>query len=207
MEVRLENTGKKFSSGWVFNKLNYIFESGSATAITGRNGSGKSTLLQVIAGNFLPSAGKVTYVHRGNEISGNTIFRHLSVAAPYQELIEEFTLEEMLTFHFSLKKMAGGYTIPRIIDLLQAGEDRHRPLREFSSGMKQRVRLACALLCDTPLLLLDEPATNLDREGIAWYQQLVTENTNGKTVIVCSNLQQSETEFCNAVLCIEEFHS
>jgi ABC-type multidrug transport system ATPase subunit len=205
MEVRLENTGRKFNSEWIFRNLSYTFESGSAYAVLGRNGSGKSTLLQVIAGNLLPSAGTVSYTHSGTPVTEHEVFRHLSLVAPYQELIEEFTLREMLDFHFSFKKIKEGFTVSRIPELLGFGNPGRKPIRQFSSGMKQRVKLACAIFSDTPLLLLDEPTTNLDKAGTEWYLDLVSKHSAGRTVIICSNLHQVESGFCKATLNIEDY--
>jgi ABC-type multidrug transport system ATPase subunit len=205
MEVRLDNAGKKFNNEWIFRNINYLFESGSAYALLGRNGSGKSTLLQVIAGNLLPSAGTVKYSQNGRNISEHHIFRHLALVAPYQELIEEFTLNEMLTFHFRFKDLSDGFTIQRITDILNLGNVRRKPIRQFSSGMKQRVKLACALFSDTPLLLLDEPTTNLDKAGTEWYLNMVSDHSKGRTVIICSNLYQVESGFCKATISIEDY--
>jgi ABC-type multidrug transport system ATPase subunit len=205
MEVRLENTGRKFNNEWIFRNLSYTFESGSAYAVLGRNGSGKSTLLQVIAGNLLPSAGTVKYSHDGKLVSEHDIFRQLALVAPYQELIEEFTLNEMLSFHFKFKKLAEGFTIPRITEMLGFGNTRRKPIRQFSSGMKQRVKLACALFSDTLLLLLDEPTTNLDKAGTEWYLNMVAEYSKDRTVVICSNLHQVESGFCKATLSIEDY--
>jgi ABC-type multidrug transport system ATPase subunit len=205
MEVRLENTGRKFNNEWIFRDINFAFENGSSCAILGRNGSGKSTLLQVIAGNLLPSDGTVKYSHDGKAVSEHDIFRQLALVAPYQELIEEFTLNEMLTFHFRFKKLAEGFTIQRITEMLSFGNVRYKPIRQFSSGMKQRVKLACALFSDTSLLLLDEPTTNLDKSGTEWYLNMVAEYSKNRTVIICSNLHQTESGFCKATLSIEDY--
>ncbi len=205
MEIRLENTGRKFNNEWIFRGINYTFESGSAYAVLGRNGSGKSTLLQVIAGNLLPSEGKVHYSEGVKTVSEHDIFRKLALVAPYQELIEEFTLNEMLTFHFKFKTRADGFTIQRITEILNLGNVRRKPIRQFSSGMKQRVKLACALFSDTPILLLDEPTTNLDKAGTEWYLNMVSEYSKGRTVIICSNLHQTESGFCKATISIEDY--
>lgn len=205
MEVRLEQAGRKFTAEWIFRNLTHTFTSGSSHAILGRNGSGKSTLLQVIAGNLHPSAGTVQYSLNGNPVGPADVFRYISLSAPYQELIEEFTLREMLTFHFSFKQPLPGFGIERITEVIGLGRTGRKPIRQFSSGMKQRVKLACALFSDTPLLLLDEPTTNLDQAGTAWYTNLVGEYTAGRTVIICSNLHHSESEFCTSVLSIEDY--
>jgi len=205
MTITLNGIGKKFSKEWIFRNLTERFETGSRTVITGRNGSGKSTLLQVIAGNIYPTEGTVSYSLNGNTIPDTEIFRHLSVVAPYQKLIEEFTLKEMLNFHFSFKPIAGGFTIPAIIDLLAFTQAMTKPILHYSSGMKQRVKLVCALLSDTPLLLLDEPTTNLDSAGIDFYLQLIETHAKDRTILICSNMQLVESGFCEREIRIEEY--
>ena len=205
MKIILEGTGKKFNTEWIFRKLDFSFERDKAYAILGRNGSGKSTLLQVIAGNIHPTEGTVTYSLDGKTIDVQDIFRYISCSAPYLELIEEFRLEEMLQFHFRFKKMLPGFTLKKITDMLGFKNEEHKPIRLFSSGMKQRVKLILAFLSDTPLLLLDEPTTNLDQAGIEWYLDLVRNYSGKRTVIICSNHQHIETEFCTENILIEHY--
>ena len=158
MKIILEKAGKKFNTEWIFRNLTRTFETGMPCAILGRNGSGKSTLLQVIAGNFHATSGTIKYSGGDKEIDPAHVFRHISIVAPYQELIEEFTLPEMLKFHFSFKPLMPGYSIQQAQELAGLGNTGHKRLKLFSSGMKQRVKLILALLSDTRVLLLDEPA-------------------------------------------------
>jgi len=205
VKIELQNTGKKFNTDWIFRNLSYTFEKDNAYAILGRNGSGKSTLLQVIAGSIHPTAGKVIYSIEGDMISDQNIFRYISCSAPYLELIEEFKLQEMLQFHFRFKTILAGYTIKKIAGMLGFKNEEHKPIRLFSSGMKQRVKLILAFLSDTPLLLLDEPTTNLDQAGTDWYLNLINEFSKKRTVIICSNLQKVETDFCTGKVFIEDY--
>ncbi|MFH1160008.1 MAG: ABC transporter ATP-binding protein [bacterium] len=205
MTITLTGIGKKFNTEWIFRGITTTFESGEAVAILGRNGSGKSTFLQVVAGNIHPTAGRITYSLNGTTVSDTDIFRHLSLVAPYEELIEEFTLDEMLRFHFSFKSLLKEYSIPGIIDLLAFSQWKSKPIRKYSSGMKQRVKLACAILSDTSLLFLDEPTTNLDKAGIDWYLELIHRHHKDRTLIVCSNLQEAESGFCGRRIQIEDY--
>jgi ABC-type multidrug transport system ATPase subunit len=205
VNIVLEETGKKFNSDWIFRNLDYSFEEAHAYAILGRNGSGKSTLLHVISGSLIPTKGRVSYFLNGSEVNVNHVFRHISYAAPYMELIEEFRLSEMLRFHFNFKNLRSGFSIEKIIDLLGFQHDTNKPIRLFSSGMKQRVKLIMAFLSDTPVLLLDEPTTNLDQAGTDWYLNLINDFTKNRTLIICSNLQQVETGFCTGKIFIEDY--
>jgi len=205
MQIRLENIGKRFNNEWIFRNVTFTFDASSSSAILGRNGSGKSTLLQLIAGNLSPSEGKLTYTFRGKDIPVEHLFRFLTMVAPYQELIEEFTLKEMLTFHFAFKKIIPGFTLARATDMMGFSNVGKKQIRKFSSGMKQRVKLILALLSDVPLLLLDEPTMNLDQTGTDWYLNLVAELGKNRTLIIASNQHQTESAFTAKSLMIEDF--
>ncbi|MCX6266414.1 MAG: ABC transporter ATP-binding protein [Bacteroidetes bacterium] len=205
MKIQLENIGKKFNTEWIFQHVSFTFEEKSASAILGRNGSGKSTLMQVIAGNLHPNAGKVAYFSKGIEIDDADIFHHLTLVAPYMELIEDFTLKEMVRFHFSFKQFLPGFDHQGIEETLGFINVQNKQIRQFSSGMKQRVKLVLGILSDVPLILLDEPTMNLDKTGIEWYLDLVRKFTLDRTVIICSNLHQTESPFASKSLQIEDF--
>jgi ABC-type multidrug transport system ATPase subunit len=205
MEIRLEGIGKRFQSDWIFRNMTATIGACERWGVLGRNGSGKSTLLRILNGNISPTHGTILWSHDGTIIPASDVFRYLALVAPYQELIEEFTLHEMITFHFSFKKMEEGYTVDRIIELLGFGDTYKKPIRQFSSGMKQRVKLALAFMSDVPLLLLDEPTTNLDTSGIDWYYRLIRDLSRNRTLVICSNMHQTEAGFVEKTLMIEDF--
>jgi ABC-type multidrug transport system ATPase subunit len=195
MQISLSETGKRFNRDWVFRNFSYQFQSSDTYAITGPNGSGKSTLLQVIAGAVATSEGSVIYKNGDKNIEADNVFRYLSVAAPYQELIEEMTLNEFLQFHKTFKPLMSSISVKGILSMTNLEDAANKQIRFFSSGMKQRVKLAQAFFSDTPVLLLDEPCTNLDEEGIRLYHSLIDGYTTGRIVIVSSN-DAAEHGFC-----------
>jgi ABC-type multidrug transport system ATPase subunit len=208
--VRLFNVGKRFNREWIFRHCSYEFNSGKTYAITGPNGSGKSTFLQVIAGATLHNEGTIEY-HNGrttdNEqrtILNEQHYTNISLAAPYLELIEEMTAKEMLDFHAGFKPLIKSLSIEEILQIVGLENAIHKQIRYFSSGMKQRLRLAQAFFSNTPVLLLDEPTTNLDADGIALYHTLISNYTKDKLVIVSSNVKQ-EYDFCEEVIEIEKY--
>jgi ABC-type multidrug transport system ATPase subunit len=205
MEIRLEGIGKKFRNEWIFRNVSLELGSGESCAILGRNGSGKSTLLQIISGAAHPTSGNVTYRAGGNEIPVTQVFRKLAMVAPYLEIIEDFTLSEMLDFHFAFKSPLPGISKERIREVLALNTTSTKPIRQYSSGMKQRVKLALALFSDVPLLLLDEPTMNLDSSGVEWYLTLVKEYTRDRTLIICSNQHDLESAFAGKILRIENY--
>ncbi len=205
MHIQLENIGKKFGREWIFRGVNHSFEPGKPTVILGANGSGKSTLLQVISGSLMQGTGKTNYSLNGKKISQEAIYSHVTIAAPYLELMEEFTLTESVSFHGKFKKWRNGWKEKNIIERSGLAQAKDKQLRNYSSGMKQRVKLLLAILSDTPLLLLDEPCSNLDRTACEWYAELIRENSDNRTIIVCSNQTKEEYFFCSEEILMEKF--
>jgi len=203
MRITLIDAGKRFNRDWIFRHLSYEFTQGHSYAITGPNGSGKSTLLQAIAGAIGISEGSARYETCG-EVPQDQAYLHLALAAPYLDLIEEYTAAEFLRFHRSFKPLIPSCTIEDILTRVGLDAAAHRQIRYYSSGMKQRVKLAQAIFSDTPVLLLDEPCTNLDAEGIALYRQLIAEYAADRMLIVSSNDVQ-EYDFCEKTLSIVDY--
>jgi ABC-type multidrug transport system ATPase subunit len=203
MRITLIDAGKRFNRDWIFRRLSYEFKQGQSYAITGPNGSGKSTLLQAIGGALTISEGRISYTDL-QEIPADQVFKQVSIAAPYLELIEEMTVTEFLHFHQAFKPLLSSCTIHDIISRVGLGKAAGKQIRYYSSGMKQRVKLAQAIFSDTPMVLLDEPCTNLDSEGVALYRQLIGEYCGGRMVIVSSNDLQ-EYDFCEHSLSIMDY--
>jgi len=204
MQIILENLGRRFNREWIFRNIDYTFSLAQSYAILGINGSGKSTLLQILNGSLSPSAGNISFFYQQKKIEIEQVYQHVSLAAPYLELIEEFSLSEMIDFHFQFKNYQEGIDRHKIIDLLRMESSKNKPVRYFSSGMKQRVKLALAFCADTPLLMLDEPTANLDMQGIEWYLQLVEKFAANRLTIICSN-QEHEYAFCQNSLNILDY--
>jgi len=202
--ISLNGIGRRFNRDWIFRGVDYTFETGGSYAILGPNGSGKSTLLQIINGSLTPSTGNLSYTLNGQLLEHEQVFKHLSLAAPYLELIEEFTLTEMIDFHFKFKNYLPGLDNNKVVEVLDMAPAKNKLIRYFSSGMKQRLKLALAFCSGTALLMLDEPTSNLDTQGVEWYRQLVTRFTAGRLLIICSN-QEHEYSFCQQQLNITDY--
>jgi ABC-type multidrug transport system ATPase subunit len=203
MVIDLENTGRRFNQEWIFRNLTYQFHAGGRYAVLGPNGSGKSTLLSVILGNLSPSEGTVRYAD-GKEVSTEEIYGYLSFAAPYLDLIEEFTLQETIEFHFKFKRFYEGLNQDAVLEVLGLAKSQDKALKYFSSGMKQRTKLVLACCTDSKILLLDEPTSNLDKEGLTWYHRLIENFAADKTIIIGSN-QEEEYSFCNHFVRITDY--
>jgi ABC-type multidrug transport system ATPase subunit len=201
MEIVLENIGRRFNRDWIFRGISQTFTFGHSYAILGPNGSGKSTLLQLISGSLTQSEGTLKYLNSGEDIDIETAYQYISIAAPYLELIEEFTLQELIEFHFNFKRCLPGVSVLELSGLERA---KNKQIKYFSSGMKQRVKLALAISSDVPVIILDEPASNLDAEGVNWYLQLIDQFTANRLLLIGSN-QEQEYSFCSQKLYITDY--
>jgi ABC-type multidrug transport system ATPase subunit len=187
LEIHVNRLGKRFNREWIFRNLDYVFKPAQVYAVTGPNGSGKSTFLQVLWGQLPQSTGELHYRSATGEIPVDEIYKYLTVATPYLDLIEEFTLAEHLRFHFSLKNSRSEMTVPTILEKMKLTHAQHKHIANFSSGMKQRVKLGLAFFTQANLIFLDEPTTNLDNEASAWYHEQLGNLPVESTVIIASN--------------------
>lgn len=191
MEIILESLGKRYGLEWIFRNLNFHFQSGNSYALTGHNGSGKSTLLKVLSGGLTPSEGKILFKDGSKEYSQIEIANEVAYVAPYIQLIEDFTLQEMIDFHFQFKKMY--VTKDQLMEILDLNIHKDKSISNFSSGMMQRLKLSLAILSQTKILLLDEPTSYLDEKAIEWYKNLLSEYIFDRLVIIGSNQKHEYT--------------
>jgi ABC-type multidrug transport system ATPase subunit len=199
MRISLIDAGKRFNREWIFRHVQHDFNEGRKYAITGPNGSGKSTLLQVIAGALTPSEGSISYLSDAGLVTPENQFSKMSFCAPYLELIEEMTATEFLSFHQQFKSFIPGITQAIILSETGLTNAANKQIRYYSSGMKQRMKLAQAIFTDTPVLFLDEPCTNLDKSGITLYRQLIQTHSQNRLVLISSN-DEAEYDFCDTIL-------
>jgi ABC-type multidrug transport system ATPase subunit len=204
LTIHLQDISKRFQYEWIFRKVSLTFRANQIYTITGANGSGKSTLLQIIAGMIQASEGGISYQVADKQLSAEDWYKHISFASPYMELIEEFTLTELVKFHFQFKKIRQNLSAKDLIQQIGLEQAKHKYIKHFSSGMKQRVKLGLAFYSDTPIVLLDEPTSNLDGQGIAWYLTEIQQNLSNRLCILCSN-QPYEYEFCRNIVDISHF--
>lgn len=203
MSILLENIGKKYNRNWLFRNVNFEFLDGQSYAITGHNGSGKSTLIKMLLGYIMPTEGQLCWNFPGNT-APEMLFRKVSFCAPYTDLPEEFTLYEVLQWYFGFKTLKQGLVLQDLIEIGRFRKDRDKPVGQFSSGMKQRLKLLLALHTEVPLLLLDEPASNLDSFNTDWYLEHVQSAVGSKIIIIASN-EPKEYSFCNHILNLTNF--
>ena len=205
-EIILNNVGKRFRYEWIFKNMNVQFDGNNRYAVLGANGAGKSTLMKILSGHLSPTQGDIAFYNGSKKTIDEDVYKNISYAAPYIDLIEEYSLAELIAFHVRFKPFIQNFSGEEIVDILNLSHTADKEIRFFSSGMKQRVRVGLAVLSDTPILLLDEPTTNLDAKGIDWYIRLIEKYASPaeRLCIVASNSPQ-DYGFCNVYLNIETF--
>lgn len=201
MKISLIDAGKRYNREWIFRHVTRDFETGNSYAITGSNGSGKSTLLQVISGAIVFNEGKILI---DDQPATEDLFKSVSMAAPYLELIEEMSGIEFLDFHRQFKPFLHNWDTKTLLEKVDLAHAAQKQIRYYSSGMKQRVKLAQCILSDCPIVLLDEPCTNLDEKGISLYHHLIETYTKDRCVIVSSN-DKTEYSFCQQLIDIQQY--
>jgi ABC-type multidrug transport system ATPase subunit len=204
MQIILNGAGKKYNKEWIFKGVDKSISIGHPLAVVGPNGSGKSTLMLIISGWTLPSAGSISYSLDEKDIPPEEFYKLVDFVAPYTELVEELTLEEFLKFHFNFKALRQGMEIKDVIHNSRLEGNEEKFIKHFSSGMKQRLKLALGVFSTSPVLLLDEPTTNLDQENKKWYSEEITTILENKVVIIASN-QPEEYTFAVDFIKIENY--
>ena len=202
MNIQLQDIGRRFGRDWIFRHISQDIPSNSHTLIVGRNGSGKSTLLQIISGFLSPSEGSISFA--GAEQLDSDL---VSLAAPYLDVYDDLTLSELVSFHLRFRSLRNEIDKKRFIDILQLTPHSGKRIANFSSGMRQRVRLGLAILTHSELLLLDGPTSNLDREAIQWFRELLEEHSKERSVIVSSNHQPDDYLRADLTIDVGEFHT
>ncbi len=199
-QLTLHKAGKKYSKEWIFRDLSYTFTVGKPVAITGPNGAGKSTLVKAISGVIPLNEGKIEY----DDLPEDVWHKYLGISAPYLELIEEFTLKESVDFHQKFRPLISGMSTLDFLEKLNLEKHSNKFIRDFSSGMKQKLKLGFAFFSENEVLILDEPTANIDHKGYEWYMEEVQKLLPHKIVLISSN-EPKEYTFCQEQLSILDF--
>ncbi len=188
--MRIEATGlrKRFGFRWIVYDFDHVFEAGSRTAIAGANGSGKTTLVKLLSGQLVPSAGELSFRENERAIPEDALYKRVNLSGPYVELIDELSGVELVNLHGKLRPFASDLNPDELWARVGWGRRiRNQRIGSYSSGMMQRLRLLLALATASGIVFLDEPTSNLDTEGVAWYQRLVRDWIGSRTLVVASN--------------------
>ncbi len=198
------DVGRRFGRRWLFRKISFDLNGGESIAVTGPNGSGKSTLLRILARLLQPSEGEVRMAVEGLELDRETHPLRTGFVAPYLNVYDGFTARENLDFLASARRLAGGEDrIAEVLNLVQLADRANDRVATYSSGMKVRVKYAAALLAHPPLLLLDEPTTNLDSRGVAMVHEVMDAHmARGGMLIVATN-NADEARWCSRQVAVD----
>jgi ABC-type multidrug transport system ATPase subunit len=202
-----KDISKKYNGKVIFKNLNVNLTEKSSLVITGRNGSGKSTLLKVISHLVRLDKGNIDMIINGEKISKDKYFTNIGFFSPYINLYDELTGWENLDFFYDLKVAVKDNKKDRIKSLLEKVglyNSRDDLIRNYSSGMKQRLKLAFSVLNEPKLLLMDEPRTNLDEDGISVIYSIAEEQKNRGILVLATN-EAEDTALCSSKLNIEEY--
>jgi heme exporter protein A len=194
ISIQTKNISKNFNRRAIFKDISFELSWGDSVAITGRNGSGKSTLIKILANVLNPTAGKLEIYDNSALVQKDDYYRYIGFVSPYLNLYDEFTGYENLLITTKIR----GASPDNINDVLRKVglyDRRNDLLRIYSSGMKQRLKLAFAVLHDPKILLLDEPTSNLDKEGIAVVTQLTNEQKQKGILLIATN-DEYERSLC-----------
>ncbi len=196
---------KTFNRKLIFSNVNFKLSQSGSIIIAGRNGSGKSTLLKILIGVISQTKGSINIKIDGKKITKQDLFKYIGFVSPYLQMYDEFTAWENLEFYKKIRCVeASDDFLNSLIERVNLPHAKHQMVRTFSSGMKQRLKYAFALLHRPPILILDEPTANLDSEGKGAVQQIVQEQKEHGIAIVASN-EPDEMAWCDGVLNLDEF--
>jgi heme exporter protein A len=186
--LHVEYLRKDFNRKNVFWDISFELNSGQSIAITGRNGSGKSTLVKILSGVLSATSGKVVLEYGGYEIPADERHRYVGFVSPYLQLYDEFSALENLTLCASLRGQTyNGSRGEELLGLVNLSSRKNDIVRTYSSGMKQRLKYAFALLHKPQILILDEPAANLDTEGIEMLRRVMKMQCEKGILVIATN--------------------
>lgn len=199
--IEAKDISKKFNQHPIIQQFSHTFQSGNQYGIIGNNGSGKSTLLKILAGYITPNSGSIAYHLNQQNIPADDVYKHLSFAAPYLDVIDDFTIEEQVHFHFTFKKCLLSQTTD-IFDIMQLPKE--KKIRDFSSGMRQKLKLTLSVLSAGELLLIDEPGSFLDTFAKDYFHQLLEKYGNKRLIMIASN-EKNDLVGCTEIINIEHY--
>ena len=205
-KIVLTDIGKRFNGRWLFRHLDISWKKGDRVAIVGANGSGKSSLTSIIAGYLTPSEGAVVVKDNNADVDESNHWKSISWTSPSLLLPEQLSYHELFLQVEKLRGFHDNWSLERMEAEIGLEKYRHQPLKSFSSGMRQRVKLILAFALKADILILDEPTSHLDRKGIEWFSKLILESEHD-IIFVASNSNEDETFFCNklfdVVTCVQ----
>jgi len=200
IQFEVNDISKTFNRRKIFSDISFSLKQKESLVITGNNGSGKSTLLKICAGVLTPTKGKTIFFIDGKPLDNSYSFRFIGFVAPYLQLYDEFTGWENLQLACKLHEINDSrQAITPLLHRLRLWERRNDVYKTYSSGMKQRLKYAFALVHEPPVLFLDEPASNLDQQGSETICEIMKEQKQEGILIVATN-DEHDIGVCDRVI-------
>lgn len=203
--LKLDNVTKTFGRRLIFKDLNYTFTSGKVYGIAGPNGSGKSTLVKIMSGLISSTSGKVIHMLGEKTITPEQLHNYMGFLSPYLFLYDEFSAEENLQYFAHIRGVRyDDEKVKQLLEEFNLYDRRNDLLKEYSSGMKQRIKLLFALIHKPYLLILDEPTSNLDNEGKDKFYQIIKDEARLNLAIIASN-EESDLALCDEIIYLKNY--
>ena len=208
MTIELKDISHRFGTSWVLKNNTVTIPEGQVVALLGPNGSGKSTLLRILATLLPPTRGDgliFGYSLRNNK---NEIRRRLHWLGHDFQLYQTLSARENLEFFYKLQgEKPNPEKIQETLREVSLFAHQNRTVSQFSAGMRKRLSLARLLLKETPLVLLDEPHTNLDQDGRLLMNRCIANwKKKGTTLILASHEEATILPLCDTVMTLKEGH-
>ena len=192
----LDSIEKTYHQRKIINNFSLTADFNQIIGISGRNGSGKSTLLKMISGFITPSQGTIYFLNPENNSLLNDWYQKISFLAPYIDIYQDFKLEDALHFHFKVKKIQSEFEIKDLIALSDLPTN--KLLKDFSSGMLQKLKIIIALYTQSDILLIDEPTEFLDSYAKSWFYKALEQQKNKRIILIASN-NEEDFSLCDVV--------
>lgn len=210
IEIVCDNISKSYSGKSIFKNLNLKISSRESLTITGRNGTGKSTLIKVLSNLVKNSKGRITVRENGKDLNAETWFLRTGLLTPYYNLYDELTGSENLRFFYELKLQENkkeefiNERVNFFLHEVSLYDKRNELVKNYSSGMKQRLKLAFAVINEPEILFMDEPRTNLDKYGIEIMNRFAVAQKEKGILIIATN-DEDDKQLCDRTLNIEDY--
>jgi heme exporter protein A len=203
--LKADSIRKNFGRRLIFDNLSFGYSVAGIYGISGPNGSGKSTLVKIIAGITAQSSGNLIHKINNKEIIAEKLHNYIGFVSPYLILYDEFNAVENLKFISEIRGIK--YNSPgadELLEMFKIYTRRNDPVKAYSSGMKQRLKFVFALLHSPPLLILDEPTSNLDSSGKDIVYNLIAKESESKIILVASN-EENDLKSCSSIIDLENY--
>lgn len=204
IEIEFSNLIKIYEEKSLYKNLSGKIKAGQCTCITGNNGSGKSTFLKIIAGLSRPTSGSMLYHKEGRVCSLANIREQIAFVSPEMQLYDALTATENLLFFASMAANSplAKELVPNALQMVGLSSDADKKIATFSTGMKQRLKLAMLPASDRSLWLLDEPSSNLDSAGRKIVEKLIEHAKKKQYTVLLATNDPLEVAYADTIFCL-----